>query len=107
LYERDGAVSEFGDFFDVFEAGDGVSGGGEAVFAGVLSGTGFAIGGARAGGISGVGAIGCELLKRCFESSVITILLRLQSAMGIGWGLKWGRGKWLRGKGLFFEIGCH
>jgi hypothetical protein len=93
LVERDGAISELGDLLDVFEAGDGVSGGGEAVFAGVLGGTGFAIGGARAGRIGGVGAIGCELFggKRCFESSAYNTP-RLQGRMGVGLSLKCGRG---------------
>jgi hypothetical protein len=46
---------------DVFEVDDGETGGGETVFAGILGRTGFAFGAARAGGMSGVGAIGLEL----------------------------------------------
>jgi hypothetical protein len=53
--------TEVGDFVDVLEADDGEGGGGEAVFAGVLGGTGFAVGGARAGGFLSVGAVGGEL----------------------------------------------
>jgi hypothetical protein len=51
-----------GDFLEVFETDDGVIGGGEAVLAGVLSGTDPAFGGAPAGRSCGIGAIGCELL---------------------------------------------
>jgi hypothetical protein len=61
LVELDEVGAKVGDVIGVLDTEDGVRGGGEAVFAGVLSGTGFAIGGARAGGIGGVGAIGCEL----------------------------------------------
>jgi hypothetical protein len=83
LVERDGAISEFGDLLDVFEAGDGVRGGSEAVFAGVLGGTGFAIGGARAGGIGGVGAIGCELL---WGNGVLKALHTILLAFRFAWG---------------------
>jgi hypothetical protein len=64
----DGAVDgdeiglEVGDGLEVFHADDGVVGGGEAVFAGVLGGAGLALGGAGAGGAGGVGAVGGELL---------------------------------------------
>jgi hypothetical protein len=84
LIEPDGAISEVGDFLDVFEAGDGVSCGGEAVFAGVLGRTGFAIGGARAGGIGGVGAIGCELLG---GNGVLKVLHTILLAFRLPWGL--------------------
>ena len=53
---------EVGDGVEVFEADDGEVGGGEAVLAGVLGGAGLALGGARAGGAGGVGAVGGELL---------------------------------------------
>ena len=51
-----------GDFLEVFEADDGEVRGGEAVLAGVLGGAGFAFGGARAGGMGRISAIGGELL---------------------------------------------
>jgi len=62
LVDIDGVVLEIGDLLEIFEADNGVIGGGEAVLAGVLSGTGLAFGRARAGRFSGVSAIGCELL---------------------------------------------
>jgi hypothetical protein len=62
LVEVDEVGLEIGEILEVFEADDGVSFGGESVFAGVLSGTGFAFRGARAGGFGGIGAIGGELL---------------------------------------------
>jgi hypothetical protein len=61
LVDGHGVVPEVRNFVDVFEADDGEGGGGEAVFTGVLGGAGLAFGGARAGGTSGVGAIGGEL----------------------------------------------
>jgi len=63
----DGLVSgdeiglEMGDRLEVFEPSDGEDGSGEAVLAGVLSGAGLALGGARSGGVRGIGAIGGEL----------------------------------------------
>ncbi len=54
-------VAEAGDFIELFETHDGKGGGGEAVFAGVLSGAGLAFEGARSGGAGGVGAVGGEL----------------------------------------------
>ena len=62
LVAGDEVFAEAGDFVEVFEADDGEDGGGEAVFAGVLGGAGFAFGGAGAGGAGGVGAIGGEAL---------------------------------------------
>jgi hypothetical protein len=62
LVEGDGVVAEAGDFVELLEADDGEGGGGEAVFAGVLGGAGFALGGAGPGGAGGVGAVGGELL---------------------------------------------
>jgi hypothetical protein len=61
LVDGHGVGFEIGDFVDVFEADDGEGGGSEAVFTGILGGAGLAFGGARAGGTSGVGAIGGEL----------------------------------------------
>ena len=61
LVDGDEVGSEMGDFVEVFEADDGEGGGGEAVLAGVLGGAGFAFGGARSGGLGGVGAVGGEL----------------------------------------------
>jgi hypothetical protein len=60
LVDGDEVLLEIGDLLKVFEADDGVGGGGEAVAAGVLGGDGFALGGARAGGMGGVGAVGGE-----------------------------------------------
>ena len=54
----DEAGLDVGDGIGVFDADDGEERGSEAVFAGVLGGSGFALGGARSGGFSGVGAIG-------------------------------------------------
>ena len=56
-----GVVAKVRDLLEVFEADDGVGGGGEAMFAGILRGTALAFGGARAGRVGGVGAIGCDL----------------------------------------------
>ena len=52
---------EMGDFLEIFESDDGEGGGSEAVRAGVAGGSSLAFRGARAGALSGVGAIGCEL----------------------------------------------
>ena len=61
------AVDEFGaengEVVELFEADDGVAGGGEAVLAGVGGGAGLAFGGTGAGGAGGVGAIGGEALR--------------------------------------------
>ena len=62
LVEGDEVFLEMGDLLEVFEADHGESGGGEAVFAGILRGAGLARRGSRAGGFGGVGAIGGELL---------------------------------------------
>jgi hypothetical protein len=89
LVEFHGVVLEVGDLLDVFEADDGVSGGGESVFAGVLSGTGLAFRRAGAGGLGGIGSIGGELLGRDVILRVWHMLfrysLRFQSCTG--WGL--------------------
>jgi hypothetical protein len=53
---------EVGDFLEVFQADDGERGGPKTMLAGVLGGMGLAVGGAGSGGVSGVGAIGGELL---------------------------------------------
>ena len=50
------------DFIEIFEMDDGKSGGGEAVLAGVLGGTGLAFGSAGTGGLRRVGAISFALL---------------------------------------------
>ncbi|HUI80756.1 MAG TPA: hypothetical protein VLY24_22680 [Bryobacteraceae bacterium] len=60
--EGDEVGFEIGDFVEVFEADDGELGSGETVLTGVLRGAGFAFGRARAGGLSGVGAVGGEFL---------------------------------------------
>jgi len=94
LVDGHGVVAEVSDFVDVFEADDGEGGGGEAVFTGVLGGADLAFGGARAGGTSGIGAVGGELLVRDglgFRArhefgSVKTSDLRC--SMGRGWSLK-------------------
>ena len=60
LVAGDEIFAEAGDLVEFFEADDGEDGGGEAVFPGILSGAGFAFGGARSGRAGGVGAIGGE-----------------------------------------------
>jgi hypothetical protein len=62
LVDGDEVGLEVGDGMEVFDAEDGEPGGGEAVFAGVEGGAGLALGGAWAGRVSGVGAVGGELL---------------------------------------------
>ncbi len=62
LVDGDGVLLETGDLVQVFQSHDGEGGGGEAVSAGVASGTGLALGSARAGAFGGVGAVGGELL---------------------------------------------
>jgi hypothetical protein len=64
LVDVDEIRAEVVDFLEVFEADDGEVRGGEAVLAGVLRGAGFALGGAGAGGVGRVGAIGGELFFR-------------------------------------------
>src|ERR1039458_3622323 len=49
---------ELGEGIEFFEADDGEVSGGEAEFAGILSGAGFAFGGGGAGGLGGVLAVG-------------------------------------------------
>jgi len=61
LVDGEEVGAEMGDFLKIFEADDGEGGGGEAVLAGVLSGTGLALGGGGSGGMGSVGAIGGEL----------------------------------------------
>src|ERR1039457_1047111 len=63
LVEGHEVVLEVGDFLEVFEAYDGVTGGGESVFAGVLGEAGLAFRGTGAGRLGGIGAIGGELLR--------------------------------------------
>jgi hypothetical protein len=55
-------LAEIGDVFEVFELGDVVGVAVETVFAGVLGRTGFSLGGARTGGVLGVGAVRSNLL---------------------------------------------
>jgi len=63
LVDGEEVGAEMGDFLELFEADDGKGGGGEAVLAGVLSGTGLSLGRDGAGGMGGVGAIGGELFR--------------------------------------------
>jgi hypothetical protein len=63
LVEGHEVVLEVGEFIEAFEADDGVTGGGESVFAGVLGGAGFAFRGTGAGRLGGIGAIGGESLR--------------------------------------------
>ncbi|HEV3196967.1 MAG TPA: hypothetical protein VGZ73_03645 [Bryobacteraceae bacterium] len=51
-----------GDFLGVLQVDDGKTGGGEGVLAGVLSGAGLALRGARSGGSGGVGLVGSALM---------------------------------------------
>jgi hypothetical protein len=76
---------EFGAVF----GGDDFKLGVYAGLEGVESGGGFAFGGAGSGGLLGVGAIGCDLLRRCHASPV---------ARG-KWGIWVGAAKWLSGLG--------
>lgn len=63
LVGGDGVRAEVGDDFGVFEGDDGEAIGVEGVLAGILRGTGFAFGGAGAGGTVGIGAIGGKALR--------------------------------------------
>jgi hypothetical protein len=56
----DGVGYEVGEGFGRFEADDGVVSGVEDVFARVLGRAGFALGGARSGGVGGIGSVGSE-----------------------------------------------
>jgi hypothetical protein len=60
LVDGDQVGFEFGDGVELFEPDDGKVSGGETVLAGVLSGAGLALGGARASGAGGIDAIGGE-----------------------------------------------
>jgi len=60
LIKGDEVGREVGDGVEIFDADDGEVAGRETVLPGVLSGTGFAFWSARAGGMSGVFAIGGE-----------------------------------------------
>ena len=60
--DGDCAGDEFGDGLLVFDADNGEGIGAKAVFAGILGGAGFALGGARSGGAGSVGAIGGKLI---------------------------------------------
>jgi hypothetical protein len=62
LVGGDSVLPEVGDVVLVFDTDDGKGGSGERVFAGVLGGAGLALRGARSGGLSGVGAVGGELI---------------------------------------------
>jgi hypothetical protein len=59
--DRDEIGAEMGDFLEVFEADDGEVRGGEAMLAGVLGGTGLALGSAGAGGVGRISAVRGEL----------------------------------------------
>jgi hypothetical protein len=87
MVEGDEVVFEGGDLSDVFEADDGVRGGGESMLAGVLSGAGLAFRRARAGGSGGIGPIGGELLGRgaIFES-LASVFLVILPAFRVAWG---------------------
>ena len=61
LVDGDEVFAEAGDLVEIFEADDGEGGGGESVFAGVLGGARFALGGAGSSGLGGVGSVGGEL----------------------------------------------
>jgi hypothetical protein len=59
----DGVVAEVGEGVELLEADDGEFRSGEPVFAGVLGGAGFALGGAGSGGVLGIGAISSDFLR--------------------------------------------
>jgi hypothetical protein len=62
LVDGEGARLEFGELALIFEMEDRVGLAAEAVRAGVLRGTSFAVGGTGAGGVLRVGSVGGELL---------------------------------------------
>jgi hypothetical protein len=62
LIQGDEVFAEARDGIDFFGEDDGAGCGGETVFARVSGGAGFAFGGARAGGTSGIGAVGGKAL---------------------------------------------
>ena len=64
VVEGDEVRAEFEDLVGIFEEGDVVVTGIEAVFAGILGGAGLALGGAGPGGLGGVGPVGSELFFR-------------------------------------------
>ena len=97
LVDGDEVGLEVGDGVEVFEADDGEVGGGEAVFAGVLSGAGLALRGTGTGGAGGVGAIGGELLLgygfMALGHRESRSAFRFRYSMGRGWSLQLGRAK--------------
>jgi hypothetical protein len=77
---------------------DGVIGGGEAVFAGVLRGTGFAFRGAGASRFQGVCAIGGEPAGKPIDGGRVVRVLHAvltsdsRNSRGWGWTPKLGEG---------------
>ncbi len=61
LVDGDEVFAEAVDGFSVFDFDDGEVDAGEGMFAGVPRRSGFALGGARAGGVLSVGSVGGEL----------------------------------------------
>jgi hypothetical protein len=107
----DGAVgfdevfAEVGDLIEVFEADDGEGGNSEAVFAGIPGRAELTFRGAGAGGISGVGAIGGELVwgngKRHGNST-----LRFEDGTGVGLSLKLTAASGRKERGLLSRKSC-
>jgi hypothetical protein len=95
LVEGDEVVAEAGDFLKILEADDGEGRAGELMFAGILGGASFALGGAGPGGAGGVGAIGGEALGGYgvmgFWHRAVPSALR--SSTGRGWALALRVGK--------------
>ena len=85
LIGGDEVVLEAGELFGVFEAHDGVCGGGESVADGVAGGGGFAFWGARSGGMSSVGAVGGKLFG---GDGLVGVFHDSRSSTEGGWSLK-------------------
>jgi hypothetical protein len=83
LVAGDEVGAEVGDGVDFLEANDGVVFGGEGVFAGVLGRAGFAFGGARSGGLGGVGAVGGDTVG-VGHGGVLAFRVSMEGGCGLG-----------------------
>jgi len=100
LVDGEEVVLETGDLIKFFESDDGEGGGGEAVSAGILGGTGLALGSARAGALAGVGAVGRVLF---FGDGHKSGPFNQQIARGIGL-VCCGFSQVMGGKGVIFLV---